>query len=67
MAHSITHELLPAELAVVIGSPDKTALYQELGTSRIPPRPFLELGLRNALPFAAETFGAIAVKILTEK
>lgn len=67
MRDSITHELLPAELTVVVGSPDKTALFQELGTSRIPPRPFLELGMRNSLPYAADVFGEIAVSILGGK
>ena len=49
MRDSITHELEPAELAVVVGSTEKTALYQEMGTSRgIPPRPFLSLGMQHA-------------------
>jgi hypothetical protein len=36
-----------------------------MGTSRIPPRPFLEMGMKAALPFAEETFGKIAVSVLT--
>ncbi len=64
MRDSITHEVLPAELAVIVGSTDKIAVYQELGTSRIPPRPFIEPAMKHALPFAEETFGKIAVQIL---
>ena len=67
MRDSIRHEVDPILLELVVGSNDKTALFQELGTVRIPPRPFLGLALRNSLPFAEETFGKIAVKILTEK
>jgi HK97 gp10 family phage protein len=64
---SITHEVLAAELAVVVGSTEKIAAYQELGTSRIPPRPFIEPGLKQALPLAEEVFGKIAVEALTGK
>jgi hypothetical protein len=64
MRDSIHKELVPAALAVVVGSKSKKALWQELGTSRIPPRPFLSLAMRNAMPFAAETFAKIAVTIL---
>src|SRR5258707_11055252 len=38
MQESIRHEVDPILLEMVVGSNDKTALYQELGTSRIPPR-----------------------------
>jgi hypothetical protein len=51
----------------VIGSPKKEALYQEMGTSRIPPRPVTEPALKNSLPFAADVFGKIAVSLLTGK
>jgi hypothetical protein len=67
MRDSIKHEVDPILLEVVVGSNDKRALFQELGTSRIPPRPFLSLAMTQSMPFAAETFGKIAVKILTEK
>jgi hypothetical protein len=61
---SIGHEVDPILLEVAVGSNDKTALFQELGTSRIPPRSFLGLAMRNSMPFAMETFGKIAVKVL---
>ncbi len=64
MRDSIKRELDPVELEVVVGSSDPKALWQERGTSRIPPRPFLGPAMLHALPFAEETFGAIAVKIL---
>jgi len=57
-----------AELAMVIGSHDPKALWQEMGTSRgIPPRPVCEPALKNSLPYAGDVFGEIAVSILTGK
>ncbi len=67
MRDSIKHEVDPILLEVVVGSNDKTALWQELGTVHIPPRSFLGLAMAHSMPFAEETFGMIAVKILTEK
>jgi hypothetical protein len=67
MAESIKRELDSAELSVTVGSHDQTALWQEMGTSRIPPRPFLALGMKNAMPFAEDVFGEIAVSILEGK
>jgi hypothetical protein len=67
MRDSIRHEVDPITLELVVGSDDKRALWQELGTVRIPPRSFLGLALEHSMPFAEETFGKIAVKILTEK
>jgi hypothetical protein len=64
MRDSITRELDPLELAVTVGSKSKIALWQEMGTSRIPPRPFLSLAMHRSLPFAQETFGKIAATIL---
>jgi hypothetical protein len=65
MAESIKKELDPINLEVAIGSNDKKALWQEMGTTRgIPPRPFLALGMRNSIPFAMETLGKIAATIL---
>jgi hypothetical protein len=67
MAGSYRHELEPAELAVTVGSPSKIALYQEIGTSRIPPRPVCEPALKNSLPYAADVLGEIAVSLLGGK
>jgi hypothetical protein len=51
-------------LEMAVGSKEKIALYQELGTSRIPPRPFLALAAQRSLPYAADVFGEIAVRSL---
>ena len=67
MAASYRKEVDPFQLELVIGSPDKIALFQEMGTSRIPPRPVTEPALRNSLPYAADVFGEIAVAMLTGK
>ena len=67
MAESYKRELLPADLAVVVGSPEEKALWQELGTSRMPARPVVALAMASALPHAHEVFGEIAVSILTGK
>jgi hypothetical protein len=68
MAASYKKELELAELAVVVGSAEKKALWQEMGTSRgIPPRPVCEPALKNSLPYAADVFGEIAVSLLTGK
>lgn len=64
MRDTIGHLVDPIEFKVVIGSTDPKALWQELGTSRIPPRSFLGLAMSNTMPFAEETFGRIAVTIL---
>lgn len=68
MAESYRKELVPSELAVVVGSPEKKALWQEMGTSRgIPPRPVSGLAMQNSLPYAADVFGEVAVAVLTGK
>ncbi|NPU23934.1 hypothetical protein [Bradyrhizobium denitrificans] len=67
MAASFAKELVPTELTVVIGSPEKVALWQEMGTSRIPPRPVAAKAMRNAIPYAADVFGEIAVALLMGK
>jgi hypothetical protein len=64
MRESIRHEIDPTLLEVAVGSSDPKALWQELGTSRIPPRSFLGLAMGHAMPFAEETFGRIAVTVL---
>ena len=52
-------------LVVVVGSTDKNALYQEIGTSRMPPRPFLALAASHSLEYAAERLGETATVLLT--
>lgn len=68
MAASYKKEVDPFGLEMIIGSPDKIALYQEMGTSRgIPPRPVCEAALKRSLPYAADVFGEIAISLLTGK
>lgn len=65
MAESYRHEVAPAALEVVVGSPSKIALYQEMGTSRIPPRPVLALAMQRSIKYATGLLGNAALKILT--
>jgi hypothetical protein len=67
MAESYHKTLLPAELAVVVGSPEKIAAYQELGTAHIPPRPVLSLALHNSHPYALDVFRKIGAALLSAK
>lgn len=65
MAGSYRKEVDPFDLVLVVGSPKKEAAWQELGTSRVPPRPVTEPALKNSLPFASDVFGKIAMSLLT--
>ncbi|WP_407146235.1 hypothetical protein [Bradyrhizobium sp. ORS 86] len=68
MAASYRKEVDVAELALVIGSTEKIALWQEMGTSRgIPPRPVCAKALSNSLPYARDVFGETAIALLTGK
>ena len=51
----------------VVYSDSKIALYQETGTDRIPPRPFLALALFHSEPLISKLFGEFAEQILTGK
>lgn len=64
MAESYSHEVDFVDLAVVVGSKEKVALWQEMGTSRIPPRPVLALAMQNSIPYALDVFGAVAISLL---
>jgi HK97 gp10 family phage protein len=65
MAESYKYELRPGELAVAVGSEEKTALFHEFGTSRMPPRPVLSRAMMEILPFARRMLGSVANSILT--
>ena len=57
------------DLKLVLGSPYKVVLFQEMGTHNpltgdIPPRPVLALAMKNSLEHAREVFGGIALAIL---
>lgn len=55
----------------IVGSAERTALWQELGTPGarypIPPRPFLAKGLQESLPVLATLAGEMAIDLLTPK
>lgn len=48
----------------VLGSPLDKAMWNELGTSRAPPRPILALAMQNATEYAADVFYEAAVDLL---
>lgn len=50
-----------------VGSNDPVALYQEMGTPTIPPRPFIALSAIAVMDFAKSALGKSAVAIFTEK
>ena len=50
--------------STVLGSPLDKAMWNELGTSRAPPRPVLALAMRNATDFAGDAFYEAAVALL---
>lgn len=56
------------ELIGVVGSTDKVALYQEMGTALaefpVPPRPFLAKGLMESVGMVEELAGMLAVSLL---
>jgi hypothetical protein len=56
-----------AELEVVVGSKEKKALWQEMGTSRSPPRPVLRLALHNALPFGRDVLRKISASLVSRR
>jgi hypothetical protein len=64
---AIAQNAVKLQKAVAVGSAEKKALWQEMGTSRIPPRPVVALAMKNTLPYAADVFGDIAVALLTGK
>lgn len=66
--HSI--EVAVEGLTMAVGSPSKIFLYQEMGThnpltGNIPPRPVLGPAALASLPYSAEVFGELGVKLLT--
>lgn len=60
MRDSIEHTVIMSEKTVCIGSNEDTAVWQELGTSRIPPRSFL---VGAATHKADEVVKAIGTKV----
>lgn len=58
---SIDYTVNMARLEVVIGSTDPIAAYQEFGTDKIPPRPFIGRAAYALAPKIAAIFGAAVV------
>lgn len=52
-------------LALTIGSPDQVAKFQEIGTARIPPRPFIGPALFEVQPLAGEKLARSVYDVLT--
>jgi hypothetical protein len=48
----------------VLGATTMQALWNEVGTAKMQPRPLLALAMRNATDYAADVFGEIAVSLL---
>ena len=52
--------------SAVIGSAERKALWQEMGTARIPPRPFLSRAMRDVQPAAEAIIGAAVRAVFGE-
>jgi hypothetical protein len=57
--------LLGVGVEVTLGSADKVAIYQELGTPTIPARPFLTTATMAAMDEADKILGDLAVALIT--
>ena len=58
-------EAVPGGVVGVVGTDDPTAIWHELGTSRMPARPFLGPVLILSEPAIVAALGALAVRTLT--
>lgn len=67
MRDSLRLEVEPTAVGVgmTLGSEEKIALFQEVGTATIPPRPFLATSAVAILPLAEQKLGETAVALLT--
>jgi hypothetical protein len=65
MRDSIKAAVIAPELELVVGSTDPKSKFHELGTHKIPPRPFIGPSAIASIPFAEKTLGETAVKLLT--
>jgi HK97 gp10 family phage protein len=64
MRDSITHSVSGNEARV--GSNEDTALWQEMGTVRIPPRPFLQGAVQHKIKEVCDVIGHTVVKVITK-
>lgn len=58
---SIDYTVNMNALEVIIGSTSQIAAYQEFGTNKIPPRPFIGRAAYELAPNLAKLFGAVAI------
>jgi HK97 gp10 family phage protein len=64
MRDSITHSVSGNEARV--GSNEDIALWQEMGTPRIPPRPFLQGAVQHKIKEVCDVIGRVVVKVITK-
>ncbi len=50
---------------VAVGSEEKIALWQEMGTRRIPARPFMGPAMMASMDYASDLMGELVVRLLT--
>jgi HK97 gp10 family phage protein len=67
LRNSIEFEVDAGTLMGAVGSHDPVALFQEIGTSKIPPRPFLKTAMINSEPQAKIFFGRMLETLLTPR
>lgn len=68
LRESIDFEVTPVAaegFTLIVGSEDKVAAYQEMGTSKIPPRPFISTSAIQSLPVIQERLSSLIVGLLT--
>jgi len=66
MRDSIEYQVDPAELEMIVGSKELKALWQEIGTIKMPPPPFLRTALFLSEPEAEKIFGDLGVELLSK-
>lgn len=54
-------------LKLEVGSTSKIGLWQEVGTPKIPARPFIAPAAINEIPHATKVLGTVAAKLLTPR
>ncbi len=64
IGHGIVGDMHAGAAVVVVGSPSEVALFQEMGTQDIPPRPFLARAVIEARPLVEKELGEMMVEVL---
>lgn len=63
---SIEKYVDPFDHTLFVGSPEKKALWHEIGTVKMPPRPFLRTAMMLSEPVAERIFGDLLVELLSK-